>query len=82
MYAVQHIEERATETEAREALGFMLSQDDCLGGRLLQPRGMRHTYTVQTFHRANDVQLYGWLPDGCRVVLIPENSRRSLGIRD
>lgn len=89
MDAIQVMERFGKEADARECFAFNATQAGFLGGRILEPLGpafwtngapLRTGWTVQVFFDADGVQRGDWLPDGMRLVIIPESQRRALGV--
>lgn len=89
MNAIQYIEDFKTAKEAEECFGFMKTQSDYIGGRILPPVGpgwwtmgapLKTDWTVQTFHEADGIGREDLLPDGCRLVIILDSQRKALGI--
>lgn len=74
--ALQLVEEHLTRSEADTLLAAYRQQEGCYGGRILT-KGQRHH--VQSFWRTDIHAMHG-LPDGIRVVLIPQSQERALGI--
>jgi hypothetical protein len=78
MHAIQYVETAKDETTAREMLAFLATQVDYVGGRLLPPGVKCRDWQVQAFFAAPPAA--GWLPDGCRRVIILAGQRKALGI--
>lgn len=78
-HAIQYIGEFPSgESDAAAALEFLATQSDFIAGRLLPPAGQvgREHWRVQTFHEPAGPE-GGWLPDGCRVVVLLDSVLRS-----
>ena len=82
--AIQYTDSFSSEPEAQAAFGFLAIQDDYLGGRVLPPvnQAGKDSWRVQTFHERGEVACEDLLPDGCRLVMVPESQASSLGIRE
>jgi hypothetical protein len=76
MWMVQNVEEAKTEAEAQEIFAQLQTQQGYQGGRIIPPSPAKPGWRVQTFYE--DAQ--GWLPDGCRRVLVLPGLRRLLGL--
>ncbi len=81
-WAIQIIGEAYGIDEAEAMLEGQKEQEGYLGGRIVPPNPIRASYMIQTFHATNGEHPRGWLPDGCRHVLLPddENNRKALGL--
>ncbi len=69
--AIQIYEACETEDEARLIHEAQSQQEGYLGGRVLPPGAGKPGWKSQTFHDATGLSNDGWLPDGCRIVLVP-----------
>lgn len=80
---IQYIEPCKHEQEAIECLAGLKLQSCYLGGRLLPPVNQidKDMWRVQTFHEADGVSTTDLLPDGCRLVFMPEGLGNQLGIK-
>jgi hypothetical protein len=77
--AIQFVENASDEAEARVMLAHLKTQVCYIGGRVLPP-GPGKPWRVQSFHDSAGVEAGAWLPDGCRLVILPPGFRRALGI--
>lgn len=77
MQAIQYVETMTSRATAESALGWLGTQVDYMGGRVLEP-GPGKPWRVQAFFDAAGVSA-GWLPDGCRLVTVPDGQRKALG---
>jgi hypothetical protein len=77
--AIQYTCLEATAAAAGEALGHLRGQGGYLGGRVLGPSPARAGHLVQAIFEP-DGEPGGWLPDGCRHVVVPASLARLLGM--
>lgn len=79
---IQLMTEADSTVQANAILQDLMKQEGCHGGRILWPaKGKRETHMVQTFHAAPDDAHMGMsLPDGMRIVCVPDSLREALGI--
>lgn len=79
--AIQLLEPFELKADAVDALAALRLQDGYMAGRVLDPAAGKPGYRVQAFFQDDtDGPADGWLPDGCRRVLIPDSLARVLGI--
>ena len=78
--AIQLVEPFDSFRSARSALDTLKDQTGYLGGRILMPNAEDPDHRVQAFFQDDYEGLEGWLPDGCRRVLIPDGLRKHLGM--
>lgn len=87
--AIQYLENFTSEREAKDCFAFLKEQCDYIGGRILPPLGpgwwtmgkpLKTDWTVQTFHELMPNENVSSLPDGCRLVVILDSQKKSLGI--
>jgi len=80
-HAIQLTEDFQWQYQATEALFALSAQDGYIGGRVIDHKdGRCWAFTVQAFFSDEEIP-GGWLPDGCRRVLIPPRQAKALGIR-
>lgn len=80
--AIQYTETLANEIEANAVMQFLANQEGFLGGRILAARPEKPGWKVQAFFKDEETSpcFDGWLPDGCRSVVIPPSLAHVLGI--
>lgn len=66
--AIQFVETAHTYAEAEQMVGFLATQEGCLGARVIGD-GSAKSFAAQALFEMEDEP--AWLPDGCRVVVIP-----------
>lgn len=77
---LQVVESFGSEAEARAALEFQLAQVGAICGRVLSPSPEKPGWRLQAFHEVDRVdheRLREWMPDGCRLVVLPPALRRA-----
>lgn len=78
---IQYLADAASERDAAQLLAYLKTQDGCLGGRVLAPKFELHGWVAQVFHVAPaDARVGMPMPDGMRVVIVPNTLRAALGI--
>ena len=73
--AIQYTDSATDKPAADAMLAHLATQVDYLGGRVLPPRCAHAPWTVQAFFSYAADPPVTWLPDGCRVVFIPDAIR-------
>lgn len=84
MWAIQIISKCKSQEEAEQELSWQVGQDGHLGGRVYQDHDQ--IWTMQAFQDAEGIEKHNpaiaqWLPDGMRLVFIPQGQRKMLGIK-
>lgn len=80
MKAIQFVESFNRADDARLAFAAIQEQSGYIGGRLLEPSPIYPDWRIQAFFEVDGHDLGDWLPDGCRVVIIPSGQQATLGI--
>ena len=76
--AIQIIEFYGGFASAQQGLEFQRTQEGYLGGRLLGPDSQHQGWRMQAFYDAEGVEDGVLLPDGMRLVVIPDSLRSTL----
>jgi hypothetical protein len=76
--AIQIIEFYDSFASAQQGLEFQRTQEGYLGGRILGPDSQHEGWRVQAFHDADGIEEGTLLPDGMRLVVIPDSLKSTL----
>jgi len=76
--AIQVIEFYDGFASAQQGLEFQRTQEGYLGGRLLGPGSLHKDWRMQVFHDADGIEDGAPLPDGMRLVVIPDSLKSTL----
>lgn len=71
MFAIQYMDEEKSWRKALEIYAGLQQQDGYLGGRILAPSAEKPHWRIQAFFKdETNGNPNGWLPDGCRRVIV------------
>jgi hypothetical protein len=76
--AIQIIEDYYRLSSAQQGLEFQRTQEGYLGGRILGPDSQHKGWRMQAFHDADEIEDDALLPDGMRLVVIPDSLKSTL----